>query len=113
MTLMRINFSRITVRSRLRTIYMYMHIYGAIDPSAGCHKIDGSGIPPIFPAMKNSVIANGPAVEHMKIVLHGKGGMPTFKMLGDADLASVITYERNAFGNTASVVQPSDVKSAR
>ena len=80
---------------------------------AGCHKIDGSGIPPIFPAMKNSPIANGPAAEHMKIVLHGKGGMPTFKMLGDADLASVITYERNAFGNTASVVQPSDVKSAR
>jgi cytochrome c oxidase subunit II len=80
---------------------------------AGCHKIDGSGIPPIFPAMKNSVIANGVASEHIQIVLHGKGGMPTFKMLGDADLASVITYERNAFGNTGSVVQPSDVKSAR
>lgn len=80
---------------------------------AGCHKIDGSGIPPIFPAMKNSLIANGSAAEHMKIVLHGKGGMPTFKMLGDTDLASVITYERNAFGNTGSVVQPSDVKSAR
>jgi|APSaa5957512535_1039671.scaffolds.fasta_scaffold04168_11 cytochrome c oxidase subunit 2 len=80
---------------------------------AGCHKIDGSGIPPIFPAMKDSVIANGPALEHMKIVLHGKGGMPTFKMLGDSDLASVITYERNAFGNTGSVVQPSDVKSVR
>lgn len=80
---------------------------------AGCHKIDGSGIPPIFPAMINSVIANGIASEHIQIVLHGKGGMPTFKMLGDADLASVITYERNAFGNTGSVVQPSDVKSAR
>ncbi|MDG2394967.1 cytochrome c oxidase subunit II [Candidatus Thioglobus sp.] len=80
---------------------------------AGCHKIDGSGIPPIFPAMKNSVIANGIAAEHIKIVLHGEGGMPTFKMLGDTDLASVITYERNAFGNTGSVVQPSDIKSAR
>lgn len=80
---------------------------------AGCHKIDGSGIPPIFPAMKNSPIANGSSAEHIKLVLHGKGGMPTFKMLGDADLASVITYERSAFGNTGSVVQPSDVKSAR
>lgn len=80
---------------------------------AGCHKVDGSGIPPIFPAMKNSPIANGSAAEHIKIVLHGKAGMPAFKMLGDADLASVITYERNAFGNTGSVVQPSDVKSAR
>jgi len=80
---------------------------------AGCHKKDGSGMPPIFPAMKGSPIANGAAADHMNIVLNGKGAMPLFKMLGDADLAAVITYERNAFGNTGSVVQPSDVKSAR
>ena len=70
-------------------------------------------MPPIFPAMKGSPIANGAAADHMNIVLNGKGAMPLFKMLGDADLAAVITYERNAFGNTGSVVQPSDVKSAR
>lgn len=80
---------------------------------AGCHKADGSGMPPIFPAMKDSPVANGPAADHMNIVINGKGGMPLFKMLGDSDLAAVITYERNAFGNTGSVVQPSDVKSAR
>lgn len=80
---------------------------------AGCHKKDGSGMPPIFPPMKGSPIANGAAADHMDIVLNGKGAMPLFKMLGDADLAAVITYERNAFGNTGSVVQPSDVKSAR
>lgn len=80
---------------------------------AGCHKKDGSGMPPIFPAMIGSPIANGQASEHVNLVLHGKGGMPAFKMLGDADLASVITYERNGFGNTGSVVQPSDIKSAR
>ena len=80
---------------------------------AGCHKKDGSGMVPVFPAIKGSEIANGPAADHMKIVLHGKGGMPAFKMLGDADLASVISYERIAFGNTGGVVQPSDVKSAR
>ena len=80
---------------------------------AGCHKKDGSGMPPIFPAMTGSPIANGAPADHISIVLHGKGGMPTFKMLGDADLAAVITYERNAFGNTGSVVQPSDVTSAR
>lgn len=80
---------------------------------AGCHKADGSGMPPVFPAMIGSPIANGAAADHMSLVLHGKGAMPAFKMLGDADLAAVITYERNAFGNTGSVVQPSDVKSAR
>jgi len=80
---------------------------------AGCHKADGSGGGP-FPAIKGSAIANGPAADHMSIVLNGKGIMSPFrKLLGDSDLAAVITYERNAFGNTGSVVQPSDVKSAR
>ncbi|WXU00538.1 MAG: hypothetical protein Ctma_1263 [Catillopecten margaritatus gill symbiont] len=80
---------------------------------ASCHKADGSGLPPVFPAMKGSAIANGPASVHTNIVLNGKAAMPQFKALGDSDLAAVITYERNAFGNTGSVVQPSDVKSAR
>ncbi len=80
---------------------------------AACHKADGSGMPPVFPAIKGSVIANGSAAAHLSIVLNGKGAMPQFKMLGDSDLAAVITYERNAFGNTGSVVQPSDIKSAR
>jgi len=80
---------------------------------SGCHQKDGSGIPGVFPAMTGSSIANGPAADHLNIVINGKGGMPSFKMLGDADLASVITYERRAFGNNGTVVQPSDVTSAR
>ncbi len=80
---------------------------------AGCHQKDGSGIPGVFPAMKGSSITNGAAADHLDIVINGKGGMPAFKMLGDSDLAAVITYERRAFGNNGSVVQPSDVTSAR
>ncbi|SVE56127.1 uncharacterized protein METZ01_LOCUS508981, partial [marine metagenome] len=80
---------------------------------SGCHQKDGSGIPGVFPAMTDSSITNGPAADHLNIVINGKGGMPSFKMLGDADLASVITYERRAFGNNGTVVQPSDVTSAR
>ena len=76
---------------------------------SGCHQKDGSGIPGVFPAMQGSEIANGPAADHLNIVINGKGGMPAFKMLGDAELASVITYERRAFGNNGTVVQPSDV----
>ena len=48
-----------------------------------------------------------------KSAIAGKGGMPAFKMLSDSELASVITYERRSFGNNGSVVQPSDVTSAR
>ncbi|SMN11162.1 Cytochrome c oxidase polypeptide II [uncultured Candidatus Thioglobus sp.] len=80
---------------------------------AACHQKSGLGLLPVFPAIKGSKMANGSAAEHIKIVLHGKGGMPAFKILNDVDLAAVITYERKGFGNTGSVVQPSDVKSAR
>jgi cytochrome c oxidase subunit 2 len=78
---------------------------------AGCHMTDGTG--GYGPAIKGSDIANDDAADHLNIVINGKNGMPSFKMLGDSDLAAVITYERRAFGNTGSVVQPSDVTSAR
>ncbi len=78
-----------------------------------CHQENGLGLPPVFPPIKGSRISNGPAPDHIGIVLHGKAAMPAFKILNDVDLAAVITYERNAFDNTGSVVQPADVKSAR
>ena len=83
---------------------------------AACHQPTGTGIPGVFPALANSKIATGPAADHINIVLHGKAGtaMQAFgQQLNDADLAAVITYERNSWGNTASVVQPADVKAAR
>jgi cytochrome c oxidase subunit 2 len=84
---------------------------------AACHQINGEGIPNVFPALKGSKIATGPVAKHIDIVLHGKTGtaMQAFAaQLNDADLAAVITYERNSWGNdTGDVVQPSDIKAAR
>jgi cytochrome c oxidase subunit 2 len=75
---------------------------------------DGKGTGP-FPPLDGSAIANGPAAEHVKMVLGGKNLMPAFAgQLSDADIAAVITYERNSWGNaTGDVVQPADVKAAR
>jgi cytochrome c oxidase subunit 2 len=83
---------------------------------AACHQPTGTGIPGVFPGLVNSKITIGPAVDHINIVLNGKAGtaMQAFgAQLNDADLAAVITYERNSWGNAASVVQPADVKAAR
>ena len=83
---------------------------------AACHQATGAGIPGVFPGLVNSKITIGPAADHIKIVLEGKAGtaMQAFgQQLNDADLAAVITYERNSWGNAASVVQPADVKAAR
>jgi cytochrome c oxidase subunit II len=93
---------------------------------AVCHQVTGAGLPPAFPALTGSKIATGPIFgadkkyqkdSHLDRVLNGKGVMPSWKAtLNDTEIAAVITYERNALGNTASVdavVQPAQVKAAR
>jgi len=85
---------------------------------AACHHADGKGQPPIFPALKASSIATGkPISRHIDTVLHGVNGtaMQAFGLqLDDVDIAAIITYERNAWGNkTKDIVQPLDVKKAR
>jgi len=84
---------------------------------AACHGATGAGIPGVFPALKGSKIATGPVNGHIGIVLKGKPGTAMQAYAGqmnDADIAAVITYERNAFGNnTGDIVQPSAVKALR
>lgn len=82
-----------------------------------CHQPSGEGMPPTFPSLKGSLIATGPVEGHLNRVLNGKPGtaMQAFKeQLTDDDLAAVITYERNAWGNNkGDMVTPEQVKAAR
>ena len=93
---------------------------------AVCHQVSGAGLPPAFPALTGSKIALGPIFgpdgkylkdSHMDRLINGKGVMPAWKaMLNDVEIASVITYERQGLGNSASVdpiVQPAQVKASR
>ena len=84
---------------------------------AVCHQPAGTGMPPTFPALKGSPIATGPVAGHLDRVMNGKQGtaMQAFKdQLSDQDIADVVTYERNAFGNnTGTLVKPEEVKAAR
>jgi len=80
---------------------------------AACHGATGAGIPGVFPAIAGSKVAKDDKAAHINIVVKGKAGtaMQAFgAQLSKADLAAVITYERNAFGNnTGDVIQPSDI----
>ncbi|MGL5485526.1 MAG: cytochrome c oxidase subunit II [Shewanella sp.] len=80
---------------------------------AACHQVTGAGMPPAFPALVGSAIATGPVANHIDIVVQGKTGtaMQAFgKQLSPQQLAAVITYERNAWGNnTGDTVQPADI----
>lgn len=80
---------------------------------AACHQISGEGLPGVIPALKGSVMATTNIPAHIEIVVNGKAGtaMQAYgKQLTNSELASVITYERNAWGNnTGELVQAADV----
>lgn len=80
---------------------------------AVCHQANGEGIPGAFPAIKGNEIAKGPVVAHIDVLVNGRAGtaMQAFaNQLSDQEIAAVITYQRNAWGNdTGDTVQASDV----
>lgn len=104
-----------------------------------CHQANGQGLPGAFPPLingaafaaaeqltaplaergfwKDGKIVLGSKEKHLDIVMHGISGsaMQAFdKQLSDLDIAAVITYERNSWGNqTADVIQPLEVKALR
>ena len=81
-----------------------------------CHQATGKGAPPAFPALDGSKLVTGSKNDQIALVLNGKPGtaMAAFgKQLNDTELAAVITYTRNAWGNKAGEVQPAEVKSLR
>ena len=104
---------------------------------AACHQANGEGLPGTFPPIatgkpfaaaaaltkpladrgfyKGGKIVEGPAKEHMDIVLHGIPGtaMASWAHLTDEEVAGVITYERNSWGNHGGEVQPSEIAAAR
>lgn len=84
---------------------------------AVCHGPEGKGVPGQFPALAHDKIVNGPLATHIKTVLNGVPGtaMPAWgPQLKDSEIAAVVTFERNSFGNhTGDVVQPSQVKALR
>ena len=82
---------------------------------AACHQVGGEGMPPVFPALKGSEMAvkADQIGSHVDIVMNGKKGsaMQAFaNQLSEAEIAAVITYERNAWGNnTGEMVTPKEI----
>lgn len=90
-------------------------VYGA--NCASCHQKEGQGIPGMFPAIAGSDIVNGDMGKHVSTVMNGIADSPMQAFgsrLSDVDIAAVITYQRNAFGNTTGdTLQPSHLRSLR
>jgi len=82
-----------------------------------CHQANGQGVAGTYPALDGSKIASGLKDGQISIVMNGKQGtaMAAFgKQLSDTEIAAVITYTRNGWGNkSGDVIQPAEIKSLR
>jgi len=87
---------------------------------AVCHQATGKGVPPAFPPLDGSKVATGPLEAHLSTVINGvvKNGQPTAMVpwknaLSPTDIAAVVTYERNSWGNhVGDAAQPAQVVAA-
>lgn len=85
---------------------------------SACHQPNGTGLPPMYPPLKGSSVAVGkPISRHIELLLNGVPGsaMQSYKdQLTDEEIAAIVTYERNAWGNnTNDLIQPADVAALR
>lgn len=89
-----------------------------------CHQANGQGLGTVYPPLaKSDYLKNTPMPQIIKEVVNGKSGKlkvngkeyngvmaPLPKKYTDDDIASVITYVYNSFGNSGPVVSAADVK---
>jgi len=91
----------------------------------GCHQANGGGVPGLNPPLIKTKWVVGDKKELIKIILQGLSGeivvndetfnnaMPAQNFLTDEQVADVLTYVRNSFGNKATAVKPAEVKAVR
>jgi mono/diheme cytochrome c family protein len=90
-----------------------------------CHQPTGLGLPPVFPPLAKAPIVAGNPELPIKFILQGLMGpitvngmsynsmMPPVAGVSDADIADVLTYVRQSFGNQANAVSADQVKAVR
>ncbi len=91
----------------------------------GCHQASGKGLPGVFPPLDGSEWVAGDERIVANILLHGitgditvagnnfKGSMPSFKQLGDNEIAAVASYIRSEWSNKAAPIKPETVAAER
>ena len=117
-----------TLKGHEKTFALGREVYHRDGHCGTCHQEDGKGLSAaFFPPLAGSEWVTGSEDRLIKIALHGIMGpmtvngvkypgpvpMTPMKHLSDKEMAAVLTYVRNSFGNKASVVTPGKVNKVR
>jgi len=90
-----------------------------------CHQANGEGLPNVFPPLAHSDFLMADKQRAIAIVLNGLSGkvtvngnqfnsvMPPMSQLNDDELANILTYVRNSWGNSGEAVSAEEVKKVR
>jgi mono/diheme cytochrome c family protein len=90
-----------------------------------CHQADGKGVRGMFPPLAGNAKITGPSSDIITIVLFGLQGpitvnerdynqpMPAQGYLNDIQIADILNYVRNSWGNKAQPITPRDVGKIR
>ena len=106
-------------RSKAERIELGKRLFTSI--CAACHQPTGRGLPNVFPPLAGSDFLNADKNRAIQTVIFGRQGevvvnglkfnnsMPSFP-LNDQDIANVLTFVYNSFGNSGLEVTPEEVK---
>ncbi|MCH8619740.1 copper-containing nitrite reductase [Undibacterium sp. TS12] len=90
-----------------------------------CHQANGAGLPGVFPPLAQSDYLNSDPQRSISVLLRGLTGkvtvngkefdsvMPAMNQLNDDEVANILTYVLNSWGNKGGRVQASEVKAER
>jgi nitrite reductase (NO-forming) len=109
-------------KSKVERIELGRQLFSSI--CSACHQPTGRGLPNVFPPLAGSDFLNADKNRAIKTVINGRQGeivvnglkfnnsMPKFP-LSDDDIADVLTFVYNTFGNAGMEVTPEEVKALR
>jgi cytochrome c6 len=77
---------------------------------AACHQADGAGIPDAFPPLAGNRFVLGNPADVASLLFTGRGGMPGFgTRLHDSEIAAILGFVRNSWGNHAAGITSDEV----
>jgi mono/diheme cytochrome c family protein len=85
-----------------------------LENCAECHQSDGKGLTNIYPALAGSEVVKGSGVDVALVLIIGRGEMPSFSSsLSNEDMAMIINYVRNAWGNSGDSISAEVINSLK